>query len=121
MHQQDHQGWPASAAGVSATATFVFNLRANEGTGTFTGTGAPPALAIVVPQGRTGLITVSAMREAVVTHVLNQTSFMAWWNPGNTTPEAALRAAMAEWRPLSNTTPYVYVWFDGQFGSVLVS
>lgn len=113
-------GYPTSAAGTSATLTTYFYRRQTEGVGLFTA-GVPASLALVFPEGRTDITTAQAVVDAIVQHLLNDPTFTAWWSPLNTTPEAALRTALDGWRPTSFGTTSVSIWFDGQFGPVLVS
>lgn len=79
----------------------------------------PADLAIVAPSGRDFPMSVSAIRETIITHFLTKDTFTAWYSPKNVTIEAALRAALASVAfPGGASSVTVFVNFDGQFGSV---
>jgi len=122
IQDQDLQAWPASTAGSSTTLTVYFQGRQTQGVGAFSSTNMPATLVILFPLGRTDMLTMSSIRETIVTYLMNSNALVAWWSPENMTLEAAFRQAIASLSPTSKTaSATAYVWFDGQFGPVLVS
>lgn len=121
VQDQDNRVWPSATGAL--TLTFAFLSRQTEGAGAFaSGNPMPGSLAIVFPGGRNDQLTLSAIRETVITHLLNTASFIDWYSPVNQTIEGALRDSLQSLIPgyiTTSTTLYVYV--DGQFGSVRVS
>lgn len=117
ISDQNTRVWPAGTS--SATLTWSFLSRQTQGAGTYAADAKMPgSLAIIAPLGRSDHMTLSLMREIVVTHCLNHAPLAAWWSPENSTLEAALTAALAGWFPQTQGAAGGYVFFDGQFGSV---
>lgn len=111
--------WPAATAS-AVSLTIYFRSRQTEGTGSYVGGSPAPAdLVILFPTGRDVMATHAAIREAIIQHALNTSTLLAWWSPESATPEAALRAALGDLHVLSvAASTGLYVFFDGQFGSV---
>lgn len=121
IQDQDSRAFPAEGSGTSATLTVYIEGRQAQGTGSYSWVGMPPSLAIVFPNGRDDMKTHSVLREVIITHILNYPPLVAWWSPKNATPEAALRATLGSWIQVTPYSGGMFIWFDGQFGPVLVS
>lgn len=122
LQEQETRAWPTTAAGTSATLSAYFYSRQTEGTGLWGASNVPSTLAIVYPNGRTDLRSVAVLRDTIIQHAMNSSALSAWWSPRSTTIEAALRAALSSWVPRAfDASSGVQVFFDGQFGPVLVA
>jgi hypothetical protein len=109
----------------SSTFSLYCYARQSEGSGAFSNATpvSLPALSILFPNGRADSTTVTAIRDACIQHLLNNSALTAWWAPESGTIESNLRAALDNATPPGAwaTAPSWVVSFDGQFGSVLVA
>lgn len=115
------QIWPGTNA--SCTLNVNFYRRANEGVGSYSTCGdlGLSALTLAVVGGAASGTTLDLVYESVVQHVMNASAMAAWYNPENATLESSLRKALYSKSHLGVAPAvYVNVFFDGQFGSVLV-
>lgn len=122
IQDQDLQAYPASVGGTLTNLTIYFSGRQTQGVGTFGQANMPATLVIAFPNGRSDLMRLSALREIIITHALNDPAFTSWWSPANQTLEAALRAVLGA-VTLRTVTSHatIYLWWDGQFGPALVT
>lgn len=113
------------ATGGSVTLTIHFYGRTAEGTGSYSVVSNQgvnlSALTVVFPNGRDQGVVWPIIIETIVNHVLNS-DIQTWYSPKIGTIEANLRSALASIVPPTfggSLTTVVY--FDGQFGSVVVA
>lgn len=108
---------------MATTLNVSFALRATEGVGAYGGGGAYGLnnLTIAVTGGASEGGDLNSYLEFIIQYVENS-SISSWYSPVSGTLRSNLRTALDTYRgPGVSTSGWLNVFFDGQFGSVLVA